>query len=63
MNEQELKSLKATMPWREQVFQTPRGGLVQVIDRFGNEVPLFTLTRFVTLVTAKLAQEKETANG
>lgn len=56
MNEQEFKALKATMPWHEQVFQTPRGGIVQVIDNQGREVPLFTMTRFLAMITEKLAR-------
>jgi hypothetical protein len=66
MNEAEYQAVKATMPWKERVFQTPKGGLVQMIDKNGVEVPLFTMTRFLIMITAKIATgttEKETPNA
>jgi len=66
VNEQEFKALKATMPWTERVFNTNKGGLVQIIDNAGNEVPIFTMTRFLVMITDKLARgaatEKEPEN-
>lgn len=56
MNTEEFAALKATMPWTERVLHTPRGGLIQIIDKNGVEVPLFTMTRFLAMITAKLAQ-------
>lgn len=57
MTDIEYNALKATMPWRDQTFQSPRGGLIQVIDRNGQEVPLFAMVRFLTFITAKLTQQ------
>lgn len=55
MDQVEFEKLKATFPWTERTLQTRSGGLVQVIDRNGNEVPLFTMTRFLEMITLKLA--------
>lgn len=55
MDQVEFEKLKATFPWTERTLQTRSGGLVQVIDANGNEVPLFTMTRFLEMITAKLA--------
>lgn len=60
MDQAEFEAIKATFPWTERVITTGVGGLVQVIDRNGNEVPLFTMTRFLMMITNKLAK-KETA--
>ena len=62
MNPQEYEALKATMPWTERVFQTPKGGIVQVVNAQGFEVPLFDMTRFLIMITHKIAQGKETVN-
>lgn len=65
MNQAEFDAVKATFPWTEQVLQTNRGGLVQVIDRNGNEVPIFAMTGFLAMITSKLAarpaEQKEEA--
>jgi hypothetical protein len=64
MNQPEFEAIKATFPWTERVIPTARnGGLVQVIDRNGNEVPLFAMTRFLSMITNKLAakSDQETA--
>lgn len=55
MNQEEFDAIKATFPWREQIIQTTRGGLVRVLDKNGQEVPLFTMTRFLAMITEKLA--------
>lgn len=55
MDQVEFEKLKATFPWTERTLQTRSGGLVQVIDRNGNEVSLFTMTRFLEMITLKLA--------
>jgi hypothetical protein len=59
MNQPEYDAVRATFPWSERVFSTPKGGIVQVIDRNGNEVPLFTMTKFLTFITIRLAQANE----
>lgn len=66
MTEDQLRALKLTMPWQEQLFHTPAGGLLRVIDRNGNEVDMFTMVAFVKLITEKLARgvsEKETSDA
>lgn len=66
MNDDQFKAAKATMPWTEHVFQTGRGNIIQVIDNRGQEVPLFTMTAFLALITRKLstpAQETQNAAG
>lgn len=55
MTDEQFKALRATMPWTERVFKTAKGGIVQVVDKDGNEVPMFQMTRFLVLITAKLA--------
>lgn len=55
MDQVEFEKLKATFPWTERTIPTRAGGLVQVIDRNGQEVPLFTMTRFLEMITNKLA--------
>jgi hypothetical protein len=61
MNEEELKALKKTMPWSERVVKSQAGVRVYVIDCNGAEVPIFTMIKFLTLVTTKMAT-KETEN-
>lgn len=58
MDQAEFEAIKATFPWTERVITTGVGGLVQVIDRNGNEVPLFTMTRFLMMITNKLAKKE-----
>lgn len=47
-------ALKLTMPWRE---VTLPHGQVMVIDNTGHEVPIFTMTAFLTFITGRLASE------
>jgi hypothetical protein len=55
MDPKEFEALKATFPWTErQMIVNGMGGLVQVLDNRGNEVPLFTMTRFLAMITNKL---------
>lgn len=56
MTEAEFKEIKTTMPWSERVIATGRGGLVQIIDCQGREVPLFTIVKFLAMITQKLAR-------
>jgi hypothetical protein len=58
MNDEQFKAIKATMPWTERSIQVPgsRQIIVQIIDNRGQEVPLFTMTAFLTMITAKLAR-------
>lgn len=64
MTKEQLEALKATMPWKHRVLTHPQiGGLVEVIDNRGQEVPLFDMVAFLEVITARLApedkQEKE----
>lgn len=59
MTEAEFKAIKATMPWTERTVPTVRGGLIQIIDNQGREVELFTIVKFLTMITAKLARPTE----
>lgn len=43
------------MPWTEHVVNTGRHTFVKIIDNAGREVPLFTMTAFLTRITAHLA--------
>lgn len=60
MNMAEFEAVKKTFPWHERTIPTKNCALVQVIDNAGNEVPIFTMTRFLTLITTKLAQPAST---
>ena len=51
----DLEAVKATFPWQEQVMHSPVGGLVRMVDRNGNEVPLFTMTKFLMVITNHMA--------
>lgn len=64
MEQAEFDQLKKTFPWTTRVMQTPLQGLVQVIDCHGQEVPIFTMTNFLAMITTKLMAkepQKETA--
>lgn len=65
MKAAEFDEVRKTFPWTERIIPTTKGGVVQVIDRNGKEVSLFTITKFLAMITVKLApqQEKESANG
>lgn len=56
MTKEQLDALRATMPWREHLTTPPgmRGGLVQIVDRYNREVPLFVLTKFVVHISNRM---------
>lgn len=59
MKPAEFDEVRKTFPWTERITPTLKGGgWVQVIDRNGNEVPLFTMTNFLTMITTKLASQE-----
>lgn len=59
MTEQQFEALKDTMPWRTVVHHAvPVGGLVQMIDRHGVEVPLFSMCEFLNIVTENIAKQR-----
>lgn len=59
MNDAEFKRIQATFPWTERVIPSGLGGVVQVIDRNGEEVPLFTMTAFLHFITKKLEPKEK----
>lgn len=59
MKAAEFDEVRKTFPWTERIVPTVKGGLVQVIDRNGQEVPIFTMTKFLEMITAKLAPQEE----
>lgn len=59
MTEDEYKAARATMPWTEHSYQTPKGQVIlQLIDNRGQEVPLFTMLAFVTMMTRMISTNK-----
>jgi hypothetical protein len=57
MSQVEFEALKLTFPWTSRTLVVGIGGIVQVIDRNGNEVPLFAMTRFLEVITRKLEKK------
>lgn len=58
MTKEQLEALKATMPWKHRVLTHPQlGGLVQVINNRGEEVPMFDMLAFLEVITARVAPE------
>lgn len=57
MTADQFAQLKATFPWTQRAFTVPhkQGGVIQVIDNTGAEVPLFLMLDFVAMITQKLA--------
>lgn len=54
MNDEQFKEIQATFPWTTLVIPNGVGGIVQMIDRNGQEVPLFAMTDILQLLTRKL---------
>lgn len=60
MDQAEFDKIKAGFPWTERVVSVNGiGGIVQVLDNAGYEVPLFTMTRFLEMITRKLTGKPE----
>jgi hypothetical protein len=53
----EFDEVRKTFPWTERIVPTVKGGLVQVIDRNGQEVSIFVMTKFLEMITVKLAPQ------
>lgn len=60
MTDEQFKQMQATFPWTTRVIPTGVGGLVQVMDRNNQEVPLFAMTDLLELLTRKLEKPNET---
>lgn len=54
MTDEQFKQIQATFPWTTRVIPTGAGGLVQMIDRNGQEVALFAMTDILQVLTRKL---------
>lgn len=61
MSDEQFKQMQATFPWTTRVVPTGVGGLVQMIDRNGQEVPLFAMTDLLQVLTRKLEKPNEAA--
>lgn len=61
MSDEEFKKLQATFPWTTQVVPSGIGGLVRMIDRNGQEVPIFAMTDLLQMLTRKLERPNEAA--
>ena len=61
MSDEQFKELQATFPWTTRVVPTGVGGLVQMIDRNNQEVPLFAMTDLLQVLTRKLEKPNEAA--
>lgn len=57
MTDEEFKKLQTTFPWTTQILHSPVAGLVRMIDRNGQEVPLFAMTDVLQLLTRKLEKD------
>ena len=56
MTHEEYEHIKSTFPWTEQVVTVNgMGGLVRVLDNRGNEVSIFAMTKFLGMITRKIA--------
>lgn len=58
MTNAEYQAAKATFPWTEHVVTQGRHTIIKIVDNAGNEVPLFTMTKFLTMITAKLSDTR-----
>lgn len=61
MTDKEFNDLRDTFPWTMQQFIGPGGGIVRMMDRHGNEVPIFSMTAFMEIMTRKLTSKTEAA--
>lgn len=60
MTDEQFKELQTTFPWTTRITPSGVGGLVQVMDRNNQEVPLFAMTDLLELLTRKLEKSNET---
>ena len=54
MTEEQFKLLQAPFPWTHPIRPSGLGGHVQVLNRFGQEVPMFDMIAFLEMITRKL---------
>lgn len=57
MTEEQFQHAKSTFPWTQHLLTTPhkQGGIVRVMDKNGQEVPLFNMIAVVQHLTARIA--------
>lgn len=55
----DLEATKKTFPWTEQIMHGPMGAIVRMVDCNNQEVPLFTMTRFLMTITSHLSRKPE----
>ncbi|UUZ75568.1 hypothetical protein LP414_28020 [Polaromonas sp. P1(28)-13] len=57
MTEEQIRALKATFPWKQRLLTIPhkQGGIVQMLDNKGQEVPLFTMLALIQALTERMA--------
>lgn len=60
MTDEQFKELQNTFPWTTRIIPSGVGGLVQMINRNNQEVPLFAMTDLLELLTRKLEKPNET---
>lgn len=55
MNKEHFEQLRATFPWKHRVIPHPQmGGLIQVINNRGQEVPLMDMVAFLDYISERL---------
>ncbi len=59
MTEEQFKAIQGTFPWTHVVQPSGLGGIVRVINRHGEEVPIFDMVAFLEIITHKLKQREE----
>jgi hypothetical protein len=59
MTEEQFKAIQGTFPWTHTIQPSGLGGIVRVINRHGEEVPIFDMVAVLEIISRKL-QPKET---
>lgn len=55
MTKEQFDALRSTFPWKHRVIPHPQmGGLIQVINRHGQEVSLMDMVAFLDTITERL---------
>jgi hypothetical protein len=62
MTEEQFKAIQGTFPWTHTVQPSSLGGIVRVLNRHGEEVPIFDMVAVLEIISRKL-QPKETPNA
>ena len=62
MTEEQFKTIQGTFPWTHTIQPSGLGGLVRVLNRHGEEVPIFDMVAVLEVISRKL-QPKETPDA